>query len=66
MLQLDPQIPVIVTSKGDMKGMAIGWVDYSQDHTLIWIVALEDGEIWCVPNTEIRMQNNWTMGRRNA
>jgi hypothetical protein len=62
--QLNPSIPVLVTSKDNAKGMAIGWVDYSQEHNLIWIVALDNSEIWCVPNPEIRMQKNWTMGRK--
>jgi hypothetical protein len=65
MLQLNPAIPVIVTSKDNAKGMAVGWVDYSQEHNLIWIVAIDEtGEVWCTPNTEIRMQKNWTMNRR--
>lgn len=65
LLQLNPTIPIIVTSKDNAKGMALGWVDYSENHNLIWIVALDNNEIWCVPNPEIRMQNNWTLGRRN-
>lgn len=65
MIQLNPSIPVIVTSKDNAKGTAIGWIDYSEEHNVMWIVALENGEVWCVPNYEIRMQKNWSLGRRN-
>jgi hypothetical protein len=62
-IQLNPTIPVEVIDKG--KGFAVGWVDYSQGHDLIWIVALNDsGEMWCVPNKLIRLQKNWTLGVR--
>lgn len=64
MLQLNPPVPVVVTSKGGQKGQAIGWIDYGGEHHLIWIVALDNGEVWCVPNPEVRMQPNWTLGRR--
>ena len=64
MLQLNPTIPVIATSKDNMKGDALFVIDYGEQHSLIWIVALKNGEIWCIPNEEIRMQKNWTMGRR--
>lgn len=62
-LQLNPNIPVIVTSKDNRKGRAIGWIDYSEEHDLIWVVALDNNEVWCVPNPEIRLQNNWSIGR---
>jgi hypothetical protein len=63
-IQLNPTIPVVVTSKNNTKGDAIAWLDYSSEHYIIWGVALENGEVWWVPNHEIRMQGNWTMGRR--
>jgi hypothetical protein len=63
-LQLDPPIPVVVVSKGNASGMAIGWIDYSQEHHLLWVVALDDGgEVWVVPNTDVRLQANWSLGR---
>jgi hypothetical protein len=62
--QLNPTIPVI-TPRG--KGYAIGMVDYSQDHDLVWIVAQDsNGEIWSWCNSEVRMQTNITMGRLNV
>ena len=63
--QLNPTIPVIVVSKNNIKGNALAVIDYGEEHNLIWVVGLENNEIWCVPNPEIRLQNNWTMGRRN-
>lgn len=61
-LQLNPTIPVVVTSKNNGKGRAIGWIDYSEDHHIYWIVAMdENGEVWTMPNTQIRMQENWSL-----
>lgn len=61
--QLDPPIPVQVIDKG--KGYAFAVIDYGPEHNLIWVTALdENGEIWCAPNPLVRMQGNWTMGRK--
>jgi hypothetical protein len=65
MLQLNPTIPVIVTSKDNAKGRALFIIDYSAEDDVLWGVAMdENGEIWFVPNYEIRMQKNWSLGRR--
>jgi hypothetical protein len=64
MLQLNPPIPM-VTPKGE--GYAILVVDYSQEHHLMWVVALNDGgEIWMVENPQVRVHSNWTVGRTVA
>jgi hypothetical protein len=61
--QLDPPLPLTVLGKGD--GFAIAVIDYGQEHNLIWVTAInETGEIWCAPNPKVRMQTNWTMGRK--
>lgn len=61
--QLNPTLPVTVEGKG--KGLAFGVIDYSEEHHLIWVVAMnETSEVWCVPNPEIRVQSNWTFDRR--
>lgn len=61
--QLNPPIPLHVLGKGD--GQAIGLIDYGTEHNLIWITAIDQtGEIWCAPNPKVRMQKNWTMGRK--
>lgn len=60
-IQLNPTIPVW-TERGT--GQAIGWIDYGSEHHLIWIVALDNrGEVWALPNPQIRLQKNVTMER---
>lgn len=60
-LQLNPQIPVI-TPRG--KGAAIGWIDYSAEHDIMWIVFQDDtNECWTWRNKDIRAQQNLTAGR---
>jgi hypothetical protein len=58
--QLNPTIPM-TCPKG--RGYALAVIDYSQDHDLVWCIALDNGEIWCVPNAMVRMQPNWSLGR---
>lgn len=59
--QLNPPLPVD-TVKG--KGYAFAVIDYGMEHHLLWVVALDaGGEIWTVPNPDVRMRQNWTMGR---
>lgn len=46
-----------------------GWcyfvIDYGPETSLIWVVFLDhSGECLSVPNPEIRLSWNWTMGRR--
>lgn len=61
--QLDPPIPLHVLGRGD--GYAIAVIDCGQEHNLLWVTAInETGEIWCAPNPEVRMQANWSMGRK--
>jgi hypothetical protein len=61
LLQLNPSIPV-KTSKGP--GEAIGWLDYSKEDDLLWVVFLDDsGECWIIPNKEIRAFENYSIGR---
>ena len=63
--QLDPPLPLVVEGKGP--GFAVAVIDYGQEHNLIWVTAItETGEIWCAPNPKVRMQANWTMGRKRA
>ena len=61
LLQLNPSLP-LTTPKG--KGQALFLIDYSSEHDLMWVVALDEtGEIWIFQNPEIRAQKNITMGR---
>lgn len=61
-LQLDPTIPVFAIGKGT--GEAIAFIDYSQEHSLLWVVALDsNGEVWICSNENIRLLNNYSIGR---
>lgn len=61
MLQLNPPIPM-VTPKGD--GYALLVVDYSQEHHMVWVVALDQGgAIWAFENPQVRVAHNVTLGR---
>jgi len=63
MLQLNPSIPIVRISDG-MKGYAFVLIDYSQEHDLFFVCAMNDGEIWTLNNKDIRMQNNITLDRK--
>jgi len=60
--QLNPLIPVLVVDRGE--GFAFGVIDYSQEHHLMWVIAMDEGgDIWCVTNDQVRVQKNWSIGR---
>lgn len=62
MIQLNPPIPMHVLGKGD--GYALALQDLSQEHDMLWIVAIDEtGEIWTASNRNVRMQKNITLGR---
>lgn len=62
LVQLNPPLP-LETSKGG--GWAHFVIDYGPESALLWVVFMdEDGACWTVPNAEVRMTTNWTMGRR--
>lgn len=62
-VQLNPSIPVYVKSK-DVTGECVGWIDYSKEDDLLWIVALDStGEVWIEPNNNIRLLKNYSIGR---
>jgi len=61
--QLDPPIPLHVVDRGS--GFAIAVIDYGQEFDLLWVVGMDDGgELWCVPNSQVRLQTNYSMGRQ--
>ncbi|RYZ65907.1 MAG: hypothetical protein EOP05_09110 [Proteobacteria bacterium] len=64
MLQLNPSIPV-ETPKG--KGQAVILIDYSTEHDLYWVVFLDESrECWTFNNRDVRIQENFTLGRPKA
>ena len=61
-IQLNPSIPVEVLGKGT--GECVGWIEYSCESHLMWIVAIDStGEVWTVPNKDIRFIKNYSIGR---
>ena len=64
MLQLNPTLPIIRVSDG-MKGYAFIVIDYSQEHDLLYVCGMDNGEVWTLSNKAIRIQNNITLGRIN-
>ncbi len=61
-LQLNPPLPMD-TARG--AGLAHFMIDYGPEEHLMWVVFMDaDGACWTVPNPEVRMQANWSMGRR--
>ncbi len=61
-LQLDPMLPVVHAETGE-RGFAFALIDYSQEHDLLFVCGFESGEIWTLPNTKIRLQQNISLGR---
>ncbi len=60
--QLNPPLP-LHTAKG--AGWAHFVIDYGPEYDLVWVVFMDnDGACWSVPNPEVKMQFNWTLGRR--
>jgi hypothetical protein len=60
--QLNPPLP-LDTAKGP--GLAHFVIDYGPEAHLIWVVFMDkDGACWSVPNPDVRMHFNWSMGRR--
>lgn len=60
-IQLNPPIP-LDTPKGS--GFALFMIDYSQEHNLLFVVAIDETrEIWTFSNHLVRMQKNITIGR---
>ena len=64
MLQLNPMIPIVRVSD-KMAGFAFMIIDYSQEHNLLFVCGMDDGEIWTLNNKEIRFCKNVSMDRKN-
>lgn len=64
MIRLEPSIPVIVLSKESRSGEAFMLWERSAEHHTYWGIIFDDtGEVWWVPNPEIRVTKNWTVER---
>ena len=62
MIQLNPMIPIVRKTDG-MKGYAFLVIDYSQEHYILFVCAMDNGDIWALDNREISVQNNPSLGR---
>jgi hypothetical protein len=62
MMQLDPPLPVD-TPRGPAYAHLV--IDYSQEHYVLFVCFLCDtGECWVLPNRDVKLQQNLTMGVR--
>lgn len=54
--ELKAHLPVTVPQG---KGRAIGVIDYSAEDHLLWVTVIDaTGEIWAVPNPDVRVRPN--------
>lgn len=63
--QLNPPLPLWIPDKGQ-SALAHAVIDYGPEHNLLWVCFQDDGEIWCLDNTQVRAQQNITLGRMIA
>ena len=62
MMQLNPPIPVD-TPRGPAYAHLV--IDYSQEHYVLFVCFLCDsGECWVLPNRDVKLQTNVSMGVR--
>ena len=62
MMQLNPPLPVD-TPRGPAYAHLV--IDYSQEHYVLFVCFLqESGECWVLPNRDVKLQQNLTMGVR--
>lgn len=59
-IRIDPPIP-LDTEKG--YGLAHFLINYGAEQELVWVVFLENCEIWECQNHTVRACKNWTMER---
>ena len=71
--QCDPPLPVTITAKKlppgvqskSQRGWCYGWQSVGIDGHRLWIVVMDDtGEVVDVPQPEVRVDMNWSIGRR--
>ena len=61
-VQLNPTLPIVRISD-NMKGYAFLVIDYSQEHDLMFTCIMNNREIWTLKNSEIRVDENISLGR---
>jgi len=62
--QLNPSIPL---RSPKASGEAIAVIDYSKEDDLLWVIVDDaTGQIWTVPNAEVRAFRNYSIGRNTV
>lgn len=64
MLQLNPTIPVYSLDH-EKEGYALVIIDYSQEHDTLFLVGLDNGEMWWIKQSKLRLCKNISMDRLN-
>jgi hypothetical protein len=62
MLQLNPTIPVYAIDH-ETEGYAFVIQDYSQEHDSLFLVGLDNGEMWWIKQSRLRLCKNISMDR---
>lgn len=61
--QLNPPLPLFIVSK-NLTALAHAVIDYGPESHLLWVCFVnQSGECWTVPNSDIRMEWNYSLGR---
>lgn len=63
LLQLNPTIPVYSLDK-EMEGYAFMILDMSQEHDSLFLVGLDNGELWWIKQSRLRLCKNISMDRK--
>lgn len=67
LLQLNPTVPVCITTKDGLHKDRMGeafFLETDAEHHALWGIVFDDtGEIWWVPNPEVRVAHCWSRGR---
>ena len=61
-LQLSPTIPVY-SLEHNMEGYALVMMDYSQEHNTLFLVGLDNGELWWIKQSQLRLTWNRSLDR---
>lgn len=62
--ELHQPLEVVVVSKDNAKATVFALIDYGPESDLYFMCIFGDGQVWCAPNKDVRVTNNWTIGRR--
>lgn len=55
--------PLEVEVKDKGRGHAFAIIDYGAEADLLFVVILDNGQVWCVPPIGMIVARNWSLGR---